>query len=124
MALMREHTSSRAQDGLKAILADAVAALACLDAVRLEELAASCQVLQCGPSVLEFSDGKRDRESLAGQAQNAAKEFAAFKGVLQATRANLDVVRRLSCRERVFLEYSATAAGRGAIPEGTGHGDD
>lgn len=120
---MREHSNSLAQPGLKAILVDAVAALACLDAVRLEELAASCQALQCGSSAPDFGDGRRESESLQCQAQNAESEFAAFKEVMQTTRANLDVVRRVCCREGVFLEYSACATGRGATPKGTDHGD-
>jgi hypothetical protein len=121
---MREHSNSLARPCLKAILADAVAALACLDAVRLEELAASCRALQCGPSALELNHGERDVEAIPSQAQSAAREFAAFKGVLLATRANLDVMRRLSGGERMILEYSAVAVDRGTIRKGTDHGDD
>jgi hypothetical protein len=121
---MREHSNSLAESGLKGVLAGAVEALARLDAVRLEELAASCQRLQSGPSALELINENRDSESLRRQAQGAAKELATFEGVLRATRANLDVLRRLSGRKRVPLEYSGGAVCPDALPKGRDHGDD
>lgn len=121
---MREHSNSLAESGLKGVLAGAVEALARLDAVRLEELAASCQRLQSGPSALELINENRDSESLRRQAQRAATELATFEGVLRATRANLDVLRRLSWRKRVPLEYSGGAVCPDALSKGRDHGDD
>jgi hypothetical protein len=79
---------------LREVVVEASLALARLDADRLEELAASCAALNRDPaglSVQEREDGKR-------HAREASGEMAVFGRVLDATRANLEVMRQL--RER------------------------
>jgi len=76
---------------LKGLVAEAAEALARLDAVRLEELAVSCMALNrewpaaCG----------QDREWMAREARAAQGEMAILARVLEATRSNLKVMRRL-----------------------------
>lgn len=68
------------------MVAEASRALASLNADRLEELAGCCQALN------------RDlppREELKRQAMEARADLAVFAHVLEATRANLNVMRRL-----------------------------
>lgn len=76
---------------LKEIVTEASRALALLDADRLEELALSCQALNrdLQPVTLE------ERRELARQARDAVRPMAAFAKVLDATGANLRVMRQL-----------------------------
>jgi hypothetical protein len=133
---MQEASNSQVQIGLKTILADATRALACLNADRLEELAASCRALQRGllipnlsPDLNPDDKGRRlDRGVLAHpsparQSREALSELAAFAGVLQATRANLDVMHRLQARGREGLEYEVCGVHRSVTLKETGHGD-
>lgn len=91
-----------ARPKLKKLVAEASKALARLDADRLEELALSCQALN------------RDllprlpvaRELLACEAREAAADMATFACVLQATRANLEVMNRLRALRSGSFEYS------------------
>ena len=77
---------------LKELVKEASEALARLDAERLEELALSCQAL--------------NRElPLASQFREAAGEMAVFARVLEATRANLNVMNRLRELRVGRLEY-------------------
>jgi len=71
---------------LKELVREASRALASLDAGRLEELALSCQALnrELPPS-----------SELVIQAREAARDMAVFGRVLEATRANLQVMNRL-----------------------------
>lgn len=83
---MGDRTPSRIRPELKQVVAEASRALACLDADRLEELAGCCQALN------------RDlptRAHLRRQAQEAKAGMETFARVLEATRANLSVMRRL-----------------------------
>jgi hypothetical protein len=83
---MQTITRFRVAPELRQIIAEASRALACLDANRLEELAGCCQALN------------RDlppREELARQASEARTDLAVFAHVLEASRANLNVMRRL-----------------------------
>jgi hypothetical protein len=85
---------------LRQIVREASYALAFLDAVRLDELAVSCQRLT------------RDLElpasaALAHQARQAAPDMAVFARVLEATRANLDVMHRLRDLRQGQLEFNA-----------------
>lgn len=122
---------------LKALVAEASLALAQLDAAHLEELALSCQALNRGlkggsggneaaePSPLSDAD----RLQLAQEAREAVGEMAIFARVLEVTRANLRVMRRL--RELRMdqlnrLEYSErplVGAGWDAAEGGSGNGN-
>jgi len=101
---------------LRAIVLQASRALARLDAERLEELALSCQALNRD---LEIA-GVIDRRDLARQARDAQQDLAVFARMLEATRANLSVVKRIRAlragRLPAYSEYDATL--------GIGHGDD
>ena len=129
---MQEASNSQVQIGLKTIVADATRALACLNADRLEELAASCRALQRELLIPDLIPDDEDRRldrgapahpSLARQSRETASEFAAFAGVLQATRANLDVMHRLQARGREGLEYAVCGVHRSVTLKETGHGD-
>lgn len=89
---------------LRQIVREASRALAFLDVVRLEELANACQNLT--------RDLTRD---LAAQpaavtlaARQASPDMAVFARVLDATRANLEVMRRLNDLREGRLEFNAT----------------
>jgi hypothetical protein len=104
---------------LREVVVEASLALARLDAERLEELAASCAALNCdsaGFSVPERQDVKR-------QAQDASGEMAVFGRVLEATRANLEVIRRLrdlrDGRRNYTGRQGKESAGPWALPEST-----
>jgi hypothetical protein len=76
---------------LKQLVTEASRALATLDAERLEELALSCQALNRDLKPATAAE----RLSVARQAREAAGDLAVFGRVLEATRANLKVMRRL-----------------------------
>jgi len=80
---------------LRQIVRDASQALAFLDAVRLEELATSCRKLIYEPAAPGIVD----------QARQATAEMAVFARVLDATRANLEVMRRLRDLQEGRLGY-------------------
>ena len=108
---------SAGQPELKELVDEASQALARLDARRLEELALCCQSLTRTP-------GNADqRQSLARQAREAAADMAIFARVLEATRANLQVMNRLKEMRAGRLEYSERQARGGTGTEG-GHGHD
>jgi hypothetical protein len=103
---------------LRKLVKEASRALARLDADRLEELALSCQVLN-----RELEPARTpQRAELARQAQDAAGEMAVFSRVLEATRANLDVMNRLRELRAGRLEYGEPQA-RGWAGTESGHGD-
>lgn len=87
---MQEINQAR-QPELKEIVVEASRALAHLDADRLEELATSCQALNRDLPVASSPE----RAELARQARAAKGDLQAFAGVLEATRSNLEVIRRL-----------------------------
>jgi len=76
---------------LRDIVVEASRALAHLDADRLEELASSCQALNRD---LPKATGVAHPE-LVAQALGAQSDMQTFARVLDATRANLEVIRRL-----------------------------
>ena len=88
---MQEPESHREHGKLKDLVVEASRALARLDADRLEELAVSCQLLN---RELPSNSPARSRV-LARQAREAQRDMAVFGRVLEATRANLSVMRRL-----------------------------
>lgn len=118
---------------LKELVREASEALARLDADRLEELAHCCRALNREQNRERNSgeasrvDTQRDIEQkadLARQAREAAGEFVVFTRVLEATRANLDVMTRLRDelnrgRYGEPLEYGTTQmrARHWALPE-------
>lgn len=82
---------------LKHVVREASRALALLDADRLEELAMACRALHCDRS---------DRAELQRQAQEARGEMALFARVLDATRANLQVMSRLRALREGRVSYA------------------
>jgi hypothetical protein len=116
-------TGSREQKGkpeLKELVREASAALTRLDAKRLEELARCCQALNRDLRRRAGTDAgvRKDRLELARQSREAAGEFAVFTRVLEATRANLDVMMRLRVSLEEELEYGGqTRAHHWARPE-------
>ena len=103
---------------LKALIAEASRALIRLDSVRLEEIALSCQALNQG---LESLDGRGKRD-LARQARDAALDMAVFARVLDATRGNLRVMKRLRELRIDHIEYTERQA-RGGVGAEAGRGD-
>lgn len=83
---MQGSSRHRTAPELRQIVVEASRALACLDAERLEELALCCQAL---------NRNLPQRSELVRQARNAAPDMAIFARVLEATRSNLNVMRRL-----------------------------
>jgi hypothetical protein len=120
---------------LRELVVEASGALARLDATRLEELALSCQALTRTPNLEDAGE----RGSLARQAREAKADMAVFARVLEATRSNLSVMKRLRELRAGRLEYTERQArggagfpstgglmSRGRWAEGAGgrHGDD
>jgi hypothetical protein len=106
------------QSGLKSMLAEASLALAHLDAERLEEMALSCAALT--------RDVQRDQCDKKGQYPSgfgeAAPQMELFARVLEATRVNLKVMRRLREVRAARLEYRLARGGGDAFEE-VEHGD-
>ena len=109
----------------KALIREASQALARLDAGRLEELAHCCEALT--KRLPKDAEGRR---LLRQQAQEAAADWAVFAHVLDATRANLNVMNRLRELRMGRLEYSERLARGGTENRGrcgggmeTGHGN-
>jgi len=86
---------------LKELVGEASHALARLDTRRLEELALCCQALNRDLSPANSATRADD----ARQAREAAGEMAAFAGIMEATRANLNVMKRLRELRTGRLEY-------------------
>ena len=86
---------------LKQLVVEASRALARLDADRLEELALSCQALNQELTPMS----RKQRETLARQSREAAGDMATFARVLEATRANLNVMNRLREQRAGRLDY-------------------
>jgi hypothetical protein len=107
------------QSGLKSVLAEASLALAHLDAERLEEMAFSCAAL------VRNADGQRsEARKQCGSGLGAAKqEMAIFARVLEATRANLEVIHRLRPVRAAQLEYGPEARACVNAAEESEHGD-
>jgi hypothetical protein len=104
------------QPELRDTLAEASRSLVLLDAERLEELAIACQKLNCNVRLMEPAE----RADFARQAHEASKEMAVFAHVLEATRANLNVMRRLRDLREGCSEYDYPQL---SLQE-TIHGDD
>lgn len=87
---------------LQQLIAEASQALARLDATRLEELALSCRALT------GMSNPKKahERRFLTQQARDAQSDMAVFARVIEATRANLNVMDRLHALRAGSVEYT------------------
>jgi len=120
---MRELNLPRTDFEIRDVLAEASAALARLDANRLEELALACQALNRERGQMTLAVAERPvGGSLARQADEAANDMKAFGRVLEATRANLTVMRRLRQLRKGSVEYSEAQA-RGWAPSEPDYGD-
>jgi hypothetical protein len=98
---MQESGVCREHPELKELVVEASRSLARLDADRLEELAQSCQALNRALTPLRADE----REVLTRQAHEAARDMKVFARVLEATRANLNVMNRLRELRANRLEY-------------------
>ena len=122
---MQESRERRARPKLKELVAEASRALAQLDADRLEELALCCQALNRD---LAQMDGDA-RAALIPEAREAEGDMAVFARVLDATRANLNVMNRLRELRAGRLEYRegpmeySSPPVRGWLPTESGHGN-
>lgn len=110
---MRNSETPPANPELKQLVVEASQALARLDAARLEELALSCQALT------RRLDRKhsQERKLLTDQARDAQSDMAVFARVLDATRANLNVMNRLRELRAGRFEYTEgqVRGGRGPL---------
>lgn len=113
---MQELEARPAHPELREIVVEASRALALLDTARLEELALSCQALVGAENLASAKERKL-------QAREAVADMAVFARVLEATRANLNVMNRLRELRAGRLEYTERQARGGAAAE-DGHGDD
>jgi hypothetical protein len=95
---------------MKELVVEAAGALARLDANRLEELAFSCQALNRDLSAHLPTADAEERAALVREAREAARDMAVFARVLEATRANLNVMNRLRQLRESPLEYGAAQA--------------
>jgi hypothetical protein len=97
---------SRGRPKLKELVVEASRALARLDADRLEELALSCQALNRDLVQSDPAQGDGDaRAALTMECKEAEGDMAVFARVLEATRANLNVMNRLRELRAGRLEY-------------------
>jgi hypothetical protein len=93
---LQEMGERRGRPLLKELVVEASRALARLDADRLEELALSCQALNRDLVQSDLaSRDEVDRAALALESREAEGDMAVFARVLEATRANLNVMNRL-----------------------------
>lgn len=86
---MQQFEQLRVRPALKDMIVEASRALAQLDADRLEALAVSCQVLN-----RELKRDSVERKELFSEARSGMVEMGAFASVLDATKANLQVMNR------------------------------
>ncbi len=96
---MVETQPSAARPRIKEVVQEASRALAHLDAERLEELAHACHALnreQRHPDT---------RAGLFDEARGSRREMELLASVLDATRANLRVLRHLSAMRGERVEY-------------------
>jgi hypothetical protein len=115
---MEQFGARRSLPQLKELVAEASRALAQLDTPRLEELALCCQALNRDLVAVP----NEDRARLAREASAAQGDMAVFARVLDATRANLNVLNRLRELRAGRLEYGQPGD-RGWPPTENRHGD-
>lgn len=112
---MQEIGAGQVHPELKDLVVEASQALSRLDADRLEELVLSCQALNRELMPESAEDLKR-------QGREAAGEMAVFARVLEATRANLNVMNRLRQLRADRLDYGEVQGREWARTESE-HGD-
>ena len=106
-----------AVDEHQSFLAETSRALARLDADRLEAMALKCKTLRRGcPSVDSVC------EALAVNPRQAAQEMAVLAAVIEATRGNRNVLRRVS-KARLAIDYGYGPGGQWKAM-GMRHGND
>ncbi|MGD0294366.1 MAG: hypothetical protein ABSB30_10955 [Terracidiphilus sp.] len=126
---MQESGERRGRPKLKELVVEASQALARLDADRLEELALSCQALNRDLVQNQTQGDAADRAALAMECKEAEGDMAVFARVLEATRANLNVMNRLRELRAGRLEYSegplecGGPPARGWLRTESGHGN-
>jgi hypothetical protein len=98
------------QPGLKSMLAEATLALAHLDAERLEEMALSCAALV---RAVHWNQCEAKNPCEAGFGEGL-QEMAIFARVVEATKANLRVMRKLSEVRATQIEYGPALAASGS----------
>jgi hypothetical protein len=98
---MHETDPAAVKPELKALVVEASRALALLDVPRLEELAVSCDALNRSLD----SMSAEDKRELTQQAREAQADMSVLRRVLEATRANRNVMRRLRQMRERRLEY-------------------
>jgi hypothetical protein len=113
---MQQTPERRMRPQMKQLVREASRALAALDSERLEELALSCQALNRDASMAEQSGRVRE-------AQEAKQDMLVLARVLEATRANIDVMRRLGQIRDGKPEYGPRNCGVWSLTE-TDRGDD
>jgi hypothetical protein len=116
---MQEFGARREHPELKELVLEASRSLARLDADRLEELARSCQALNRELTPISAVQ----RESLARESRDAIGDMVTLARVLEATRANLNVMNRLRALRTGQRDYSDGDA-RGLVRGEILHGDD
>ena len=106
---MLETSERRGHPKLKELVGEATRALSRLDATRLEELALSCQALNRALT----DESAEARAVMVFEAKEATGDMAVFARVLEATRANLNVMSRLRELRAGRLEYGDICPGSG-----------
>jgi hypothetical protein len=112
MSFSNTTITSAKQPELRNLLAEASRALAHLDADTLEEMA-----LYCAALVGDDAGRSGAQTRLDSECTEASKEMAIFMRVLEATKANLNVMRRLREMRIARLEYDSD------LSAGSDHGD-
>ncbi|MGH9598831.1 MAG: hypothetical protein ACRD27_03140 [Terracidiphilus sp.] len=113
---MPESGSRAEQPRLKELVVEASRALSRLDADRLEQLVLSCQALNrdlAGDRPLAVPIRRRE---LLLEARAASNDMAIFARVLEATRANLKVMKRLRELRLGRLEFDGPGQSAGRSP--------
>ena len=102
---------------LKELVVEASRALARLDADRLEEMALSCEALNRDLVLNDLArEDAADLVALALECNEAEGDMAIFARVLEATRANLEVMKRLREMRAGQLEYREGHSEYGGLP--------
>lgn len=115
---MQQTPERKMRPQMKQLVREASRALAALDSERLEELALSCQALNRDPSMVENAE----QNGWLRDAQEAKQDMTVLARVLEATRANIDVMRQLSQIRDGKPEYGPRDCGVWKLKE-TDRGD-
>lgn len=115
---MQQPRRSTGGPALRELVLEASRSLARLDAKRLDELAISCRALSRKLDTSRFGEG----HWLASEAGYATRELVALAHILDATRANMRVMRQLTKFQKELPEYGPIA-GKGGPATETKHGD-